>query len=167
MEEKNHKDRNERRWPMYLVVVLIIIIITFAAFYFGKNSNNNQQQMDNVSTTTSTQSSVVQPVQTETPTPTQASSQSIASAPQSTHNPYTPMTFSTTVEALRSSVVNKCISGSATWGECNCTFDYLIINYGYQWLTNEYSYFIMNGVNSPEFSSAVLNAAKYCSIFTN
>ncbi len=90
--------------------------------------------------------------------------------PTSQPSYYTPMTFSSAVEAQRSSFVYGCESAGTivnTWGKCNCNFDYLINNYGLVWLINEEAYINVNGVASPEYRSEALDAYKYCSAFSN
>ena len=87
-------------------------------------------------------------------------------APQYNHN-YTPMTFSPTAEAQRSSWDNGCTSKGASLNYCNCTFDYLIYNHGAIWLIQENVYINVNGVSSPEFRSAVQSAAQSCSAWSN
>ena len=99
----------------------------------------------------------------KTVTPTYPPSQPVTS----NYSYYTHMTFSTAVEAQRSSYVNGCTSSGGMWGKCNCGFDYLISNYGLVWLIDEEAYINVNGVSSPELRSASLNATRYCSVYSN
>jgi hypothetical protein len=99
-------------------------------------------------------------------------SQSIQNQPQSqapTPQPsyYTPMTFSPTAEAQRSSWDNGCTSKGTSLNYCNCTFDYLIYNYGVIWLIQENAYINVNGAASPEFRSASQSASQYCSAWNH
>jgi hypothetical protein len=76
---------------------------------------------------------------------------------------YAPMTFPPNVETNRSSYVSNCTSAGATPNYCNCTFDYLISNYGLIWLIEANANYNVSGVIPPQFHSA----QQYCSAWDN
>lgn len=145
---------NNKNWVGIGLVVIILVVI---AYFMGQGSSNQSPTTENqIDTPPATQSQ--QQVQAPTPKPSY-----VAPAPRY----YTPMTFSSAVEAQRNSYVNGCTSSGGMWGKCNCGFDYLINNYGLVWLINEQAYINVNGAASPQLRSASLSATNYCSIYSN
>ncbi len=144
----------------WIGVGIVVVVLVVGAYLVGQSSNNKSPVVTTPTpinnTTTESATNPYPTVQTPTPQPSYT-------APSY----YTPMTFSTAVEAQRSSYVNGCTSSGGMWGKCNCAFDYLISNYGLVWLINENAYVNVNGVASTELRSASLDAYKYCSVYSN
>ncbi len=147
---------NAQKWILTIVVVTILII---SAYFIGKNSNSPTQTSTNtVATEQPVQPKIVVNQFQQNQTPLPQSSRPLY---------YTPMTFSANAEAQRNSYVNGCISTGGNSNFCNCSFDYLIYNYGVIWLINENAYIDVNGASSPELRSASQVALQRCSIWSN
>lgn len=76
---------------------------------------------------------------------------------------YAPMTFPPNVETQRGSFVNSCTSSGGTPNYCNCSFDYLISNYGLIWLIEANANYEVSGV----IPSQLHSSQQYCSAWNN
>lgn len=147
-------------WIGLGIIVAIVLGIIIGVAYSSSATQQGGVSSDGTNPSVQTQQPVQAAPQQSVP------SQNTAPVVQQPRY-YTPMTFSPTAEAQRSSFVNSCTSSGGTWGKCNCDFDYFIYNYGVIWLINENAYINVNGASSPEFRSASQSANQSCSVWSN
>jgi hypothetical protein len=149
---------NKNTWIIGVVAVLVI-----SAYLVGQNSNNQTPSINTpvVVNNTGIQSTTKPSSTAQNQQPGQTStSQPSYNYPRY----YTPMTFPPNVEAQRSSYVNSCITSSGgKLNYCNCSFDYLISNYGLIWLIEANANYNASGVIPPQLHSA----QQYCSTWSN
>lgn len=157
----------KKEQPVFVVILITAIILLFimgVAVSISGGTSMNPAPSETVTSSNKNQNNSISSTSDQSvPNPTPISQQSYTPPPI-----YTPMTFSATAEAQRPSWDNGCMNGNMSMiNYCNCTFDYMINNYGVIWLINENAYANFNGALSPEFRSAIKGANQYCSQWGN
>jgi hypothetical protein len=150
------KESHKELWIGLGIIVAIVLGIIIGVAYSSSATQQGGVSSDGTNPSVQTQQPVQAAPQQSVP------SQNTAPVVQRLSY-YAPMTFPPNIEAQRGSYVNSCTSAGATSNYCNCSFDYLISNYGLIWIIEANANYEASGVIPPQFHSA----QRYCSAWNN